>query len=369
MVVKLAPRRKAWVWRAGLAGGLALGLWCAMVAMAAESTSPVSEDEAGLIQQRRERIAAMSVADRDRLARALARFKELDRAEQQRLRELQKGIESSPHGDRLVRIVDQYYDWLASLSAGKRAEIQALPPAERLTKVKHELAEQASHNQNRLGLPDYLVLGNWLRTQFEERVFAGIDNDKRREELRSQPEARRRTAVAYWISRQLREGDGPRPLDQLTSQSMDELATQLSPAGRAQLERAGSVEAKRRIIGRWLHDFSQRVSRRQFGSLLEDISEEELTVFFETRLDDERREQLLSQSPDDMWHELRWEYMRSQMPDLFEGRSFRGRGEFRGGPPGSRPDGRPAGPPPDRAGGRPDRAERRPPSPPDDRPR
>lgn len=365
MVVRFTRWRKVLGLRAGRASALVLLLLCVMVTIAADSSPTVAVDESALIEQRREKIAAMSVAERDRLARAVVRFQQLDRAEQQRLRELRQEIESSPKRAELERIVDQYYDWLASLSAGKRAQIQALPPAERLSKVKQELTEQDSHNQNRLGLQDYLVLANWLRTQFEEQVFADIANEKRREELRSQPEARRRAAVAFWMSRHLRDGEGPRPLDQLNRETIDELAAQLSPAGRAQLERTDSVEAKRRTIGRWLHDFGQRMSRRQFGSLLEDIDEEDLTVFFETKLDDERREQLLSQAPDEMWQELRWEYLRSQMPDLFDGRSFRGRGDFRGGPPGSRPDGRLPGPPADRAGARPDRSERRLPPPPD----
>ncbi|MBX3415639.1 MAG: hypothetical protein KF708_23340 [Pirellulales bacterium] len=363
MLAKRSRPWTAWDGRGWLAGLVAVGLLACVVAVvaAAESTSTASSDTEAAIEQRRARIAAMSTAERDSLARAVDRFHALDRIEQQRLRELRQRIDRSPDRAKLEGIVEHYYDWVASLSAGKRAEIQALPPAERLAKVKQELAEEAGRNENRLGLQDYLVLANWLRTQFEERVFADIDDDRRREELRSQPEARRRAAVAYWMARRIREGEGPRPLEQVSREAVDELKAQLSPASRAQLERADSIETQRRVIARWLHDFGQRMSRRQFGSLLDDISEADLTEFFEHKLDDERREQLLSQSPDEMWHELRWEYLRAQMPDLFEGRSFRGRGDYRGGPPVGRPDGRPPGPPPDRAGGRTDRHERRPP--------
>lgn len=331
---------------------------CVVGALANEAKDAPTSGRPDTVEARRARIEQMSAAEKDGLARALERFEQLDRDEQQRLRELRRRIEASPKAAELEQIVAGYYDWLASLTAGKRAEIQALPPEKRVAVVKRELNEESSRNQDRLSLQDYLVLADWLHEEFEAQVLEHVPHDKRGQ-YDERPAAVRRATVVYMLARRMRD-DGPRPLDMLGAESIDKLASRLSSTSREQLERADSLEAKRRIVGRWVYDFVQRsMGRRQLGSLLADISEKDLTEFFEKEVSDEERERLLSLSPEEMWHDLRMEYVRKQMPDLFEGRSFRGRGDYRGGPPAGRPDGRPDG----RPGPRPEGFERRPPFP------
>jgi len=351
--------------RGAVAGGIAVavvGLSCAwaMLVAAADPTGPRSDAGFEVIATRRARIAQMSDAEKDSLARALQRFQELEPSEQQRLRQLRQVIESSPKSAELEQIIHGYYDWLATLTPGKRSEIQALPPVERLAAVERELQEEARRNQDRLSLQDYIVLADWLRDEFEARLLETVP-EKKRQKFTDQSPTFRRTTIVYMLARRMRD-DGWRLLETLSADSIDQLASRLSPSSRELLSKADSIEAQRRIVARWVHGFVHRsVGQRQLSSLLSDVSDEEMTEFFEKELSDEQRESLLSLSPEEMWHELRVEYVRKQlpMPELIDGRLYRGRGDYRGGNPGGRPEGRPG----DRSSGRPDSFDRRPPPP------
>lgn len=351
--------------RNAVAGGFALALaglscvWAVMVVAGDPSGSRIDTD-AEMIAKRRALIEQMSDAEKDSLARALERFQELDPSEQQRLRRLRQKIESSSNSAELEQVVHGYYDWLATLTPGKRSEIQALPPKERMAAVVRELQEEARRNQERLSLQDYIVLADWLRDEFESRLLETVP-EKKRQKFTDQSPTFRRATIVYMLARRMRD-DGWRLLETLSAESLDTLTSRLSPSSRELLVQAGSLDAQRRVVARWVYGFVHRsVGQRQLSSLLSDVSDAELTEFFEKELSDEQRESLLSLSPEEMWHDLRVEYVRKQlpMPELIDDRPYRGRGDYRGGNPGGRPDGRPG----DRSGNRPDNFDRRPPPP------
>lgn len=304
-----------------------------------------------LLTERRQRIEAMSIDEKDRLLRKYERFRALDAAEQQRLRTLQAQIDASPDADELLRVMHAYHEWLKSLSPGQRSELLEADPEERIAEIRRLRAEQQRQAESRLGLHDVLALLGWVEEQFEERLLES-SSSRRRGRLNELPPMARRAAMVDLVIRRARDADrgGSR---MLSEENIGQLAQRLTDPLRTRLANAESSEDKQRIVIGWLWQLSRQFANREFGSLLDDISEEELTQFFEQELSPETRERLLMMPPDEMWRRLRIEYLRSELPSNWTGRSRSrsdsGRdGDSRDGTPrhgGSREGGSRRGPP------------------------
>lgn len=101
------------------------------------------------MQQRRERVRAMSAEDFDRLRRNYRQFKSLTPAERERLRQLYERIEAHPDRARLVTVMENYHRWVSRLSPADREELLSTPPEERLGKVR-ELRRRVRPSRGRL---------------------------------------------------------------------------------------------------------------------------------------------------------------------------------------------------------------------------
>jgi len=76
-------------------------------------------------EQRRQRIAAMSDAERARLKRNLARFQALPEAERKRIRELDAALAADQQaGGDLRRVMERYTRWLETLTPGQQEDLR-----------------------------------------------------------------------------------------------------------------------------------------------------------------------------------------------------------------------------------------------------
>lgn len=100
-------------------------------------------------RQREENLARLSrltAPERDNLKRTLQEFRALPAPEKERLRALQKALQSDAHsGGRLNRVLEAYYDWLKTLSPGQRSDLRnEADPVRRAQQVGTLLQRQES---------------------------------------------------------------------------------------------------------------------------------------------------------------------------------------------------------------------------------
>src|SRR5262245_36177846 len=75
-------------------------------------------------EQRQKEIAGKSEAERARLQRNFKAFRELPPAEQERLRRLDRELKDDARaGGNLRAIMDEYYNWLATLTPGQQQDL------------------------------------------------------------------------------------------------------------------------------------------------------------------------------------------------------------------------------------------------------
>ena len=109
-------------------------------------------DAAQMRDQRQKEIAAKSESERARLQRNFKAFRALPAAEQERLRQLDRELkEDARTGGNLRSIMDEYYNWLATLNPGQRQDLHPADdpqhperndPARREIRVRQLLKEQ-----------------------------------------------------------------------------------------------------------------------------------------------------------------------------------------------------------------------------------
>jgi hypothetical protein len=110
---------------------------CATVAFG--DASPVN-----LREQHQKEIAGKSEAERARLQRNFKAFRDLPPAEQENLRRLDRELkEDARTGGNLRAIMDEYYNWLATLTPGQQQDLRAVSdPTRREIRVREFLKEQ-----------------------------------------------------------------------------------------------------------------------------------------------------------------------------------------------------------------------------------
>ena len=297
----LHPGRLLW-------GMLALSgpFWCCAATQAADHALAAG----------RARIEQMSQAELDRLARSRQRFNELSAPEQQQLRDLQAAIESSPRSAELLRVMDAYHAWLKTLSPGQRAELVELPFEQRVAEIKRLRVEhQQTEALRSIGLSDVRELSNWLRAHYEPRILAVLSQPRRRR-FEQLPPAVRGIILLDLYSRMLRVPEQARQWHLPDEDQLTDLHRRLSEPAQRRLESTSTVEGKQRIVVGWIREVGRRMSSREWSSHIANVSDEELTDFFENELDTHTREQLLMLPPEAMWSELRHEYLRRELPEL-----------------------------------------------------
>jgi hypothetical protein len=102
---------------------------------------------AKLREQHQQEIAAKSEADRARLQRNFKAFCKLPAAEQERLRQLDRELKDDARaGGGLRAVMDEYYNWLATLTPGQQQDLRDIAdPARRVMRVGEVIKDQQEH--------------------------------------------------------------------------------------------------------------------------------------------------------------------------------------------------------------------------------
>ncbi len=297
----------------------------------------------------RQRLSAMSAAEKQELDAKRARFYAMPENDQQRLRQVHRDLSEADDREQLQQIMQNYAKWLRSLQSGARAELVSLPPESRIERIKQLLPEQESWRMRKYAMSeltpdDRAVIVKWMEefvSAHEEQILERMPHWKQRWD--SFPPAQRLNMLIFAAT-------AIRPVRELllpTEEQMNQLKKQLSGSARQELSRAEKEGRLPELAERWLR--AALLSRHAPPQ----VSREELQQFY-ADLDQRRREYLENMSAERMEQELTRLYHFERYRRFFDaerapfsrsGESWRGRP--RGGRSGTdRPDGdRPPGPP------------------------
>ena len=281
------------------------------VKAAANAASPAPQNESP--EARRARVEEMSSDEKTRLAAARDRFQALSKDQKQRLRTLHETIERDPQAAELRATLVVYQKWLKLLSPGQQSDLLALAAEPRLEEVKRIAEQQRERRARELSPADRKAVMSWLETRLHddrERMMAEIPESRRRElteRLKPLDESQRRYALMMYFWQRSRYGKNVPKLPTVSEQDLEQLAGRLSPSARQQLERAGSLDERRRLVFGWIHSTMRMryAARSGEGS---QISSEQLEEFFDNELTSDERARLLAKPREEMQSELRRMY-------------------------------------------------------------
>ena len=297
------------------------------VATAATTATPVATvvrtDELDM-QQRQEYLEGLTVDHKAKLQAKRERFNQLAPEEQQRLRELHQAIVQHKHRDQLETVLENYTNWLATLTPNERYEVQSLAqPAEKLAEINKLRSRQEDLRLARVGLTkvDAQTTWDWFDRMLKvhrDDVIAGTRDGKRGGDQQpinqflagfvcSNP--RGMSALQSALTRD----DKDQLLQRLSATAVDKYASTPSPD-------------QQKLIADWIHESA----RSQF----QQVSEEQIKRRL-SRLPEEERERYLAMPRHKIFEELR---RREQMRSPRGPRNWRsnGGGPRSGGFPGSR---------------------------------
>lgn len=315
------------------------------------------------------KIEEMSAAEKEELLRKREQFNRLATAEQQRLRSLHQAIESHADADDLQAVVNQYAEWLTTLSTNQRADLLSLPLEERIKKIREiKRSSELSRFKDftRLSEEDTRQVFKWLDEELIATARDRIMSDEKERRRFDQLDPKARFHLKMRVMGILKS-DESLP----TAEQIDKLVARLSDEAQEEFLLQDSVE-KKRMLARGLIQAVTESRRRP-----PEVSPDELERFF-SELSPEDQERLERLPPDRMKRELTFMFvgdqMRRRMPggprfwgrDRGDRRSRRGGddSDARGGPDRRGPEwherrpGR-GGPDRDDRRGGPDRFERR----------
>ncbi|OHB81645.1 MAG: hypothetical protein A2V98_06845 [Planctomycetes bacterium RBG_16_64_12] len=300
------------------------------------------------LAERRARIERMSPAEKAELRRAQERFAALDGAEQQRLRELHEKIEADARSEALWDVVEQYCEWIKTLTPSERAELLELPPAERIDRMKALRKQQAERKaqfaemrarwrgeQIRKLLPEQAKhedVGRLIRwiDEYLARIGPGLVEalpEPRRQQVeeelaKAKDDSARRCEIFgwLWLLQQLREPEKP---PQLEPGDLDQWRSQLSEAARKWFEEK-PLDEQRQLVGNLIRltILGQYVYRYSGPPpwAVSDAELREASKFLGNQIKPEAREWLLSRPREEQRRALWWQYLRSKWPeDMPEG--------------------------------------------------
>lgn len=286
-------------------------------------------DEAEL-EARRERIAAMTDAEKDQLRIKQERFAKLDEAERKKLRALHAAIQDHPRSDDLERVMIRYRQWLRELTPEDRASLLTTDFAERLAvveslqeKLRQRYLAEAGKEMSK---EDADAVRKWMDEFAMSRVPQALEaaNEWEKEGLekaiqREDDDFQRQIVWQMIFRRKI-----PPPSDD----DHRKLADSVSPKERERYYDGTKTEDERaRVVNAWI--MGSMPFRRGWGN----PSHEDLQKELEKLPPDERKK--ISTLPPEMMREaLKRKWMESRMTrgrGRPGGRGDRGSGERRPG--------------------------------------
>ncbi len=267
-------------WRQKVLGCLALAALLAATLGAAET-----------LAQRRRRVEAMSVEQRDELFRNEKDFRGLPAADQRRMWDLHDEIESSPDRDKLRAVMNRYSKWVEAQKPFRRSTLSDKKKTanERVAIVKEFLKKPLGQA---IGLDDKdrQALTDWLDRYTKLHAARFLENLANRPGIaKLKPEQQlavlRENLLRRWLT--------PGPNGQLPFADMERagLLAAISPELRAKLQ-AKKPEEQAQIIAEWIRETASRSSEL----------DEQLCGYFVSTINDENgyRDWLMSLPVEEM---------------------------------------------------------------------
>lgn len=326
-------------------------------AILAAAVLPFALGAAESFDERYERIRQMSAVERAALQHNFETFKQLSSADQSRYRELDRRLneDAKSGGRELGKVMDNYVQWLGTLSPVQRSELRSLTdPGEKLGRVQRLLNEQQQKQQQTSPGPMFpggLAGRDGFRQPFRltpedfssvMEVVEGPLAPQDKQRLRQLPQHKRHLQAIELSLQYARANDRKFPDPELQGKMIAAIGSEKI---RSKVAEITAPEWKRQMIcmqllGGLMAEWTRELEKDK-------PKESELSQFRESLGDDQKRH-FASQDRAIVNHELLWLYRAKQDPALAEDlKKVRGLIEqFRGDdkrPPG--PGGRPNAPP------------------------
>ena len=277
--------------------------------MALAAIGPTAGTAEG-ISARRARIEQMSAAEKQLLREKKDRFDQLTEHEQEKLRLIHNQLEGDPDSEHLTRVMENYFEWLKTLSPGQRAELLELGVDERIARVKFFHQEQQSQYFRRLivtKLPaaDGRVMFSWLNAYFEhhaDELVALLPPKKRgRYQALTRPVDKRR-----FIVQSLHQGHLLQQLPKPSVQEIEKLVASLSPEARAAVAKLDNPQARTELVQKWLRSaVTARMNQNRAFRLAPAVDTRVLDKFFDEKLSPAQRGRLEGLPRNQLYVELR----------------------------------------------------------------
>lgn len=117
----------------------------------------------------RQAVAAMDTRALTSLRAARIRFEGLPAAEQQRLREFHTALLDHPRSKSLQQVLLHYVEWIRTLDENRRAQLEDMPPAERLAELCRTLFA-TQHHLELLSPADQAAYDKWFLELARDRA-------------------------------------------------------------------------------------------------------------------------------------------------------------------------------------------------------
>ncbi len=259
----------------------------------------------------RAELSRLPSTTRRELLRNYGRFLSLSPAEQQQLRVLHHEFETDADVNKHFAVMENYVEWLKDLSPTQRSELTSLidNDQERLARIDEYQREQL--RKAPLTAEDIQQVVAWL----DGLVQNNLDIDGRNLLNRSEDDGERKRRLLWFASQRLQERGGSGRALVLSDADIQQLSAKLSPQARQRLSDAKTLPDKRREIVGWVNLAMRRLHGGFRSWQTDEVSEQELVQFFESKLDDPKREELLGLPPAERIERLRMFYFRDKYPD------------------------------------------------------
>lgn len=246
-------------------------------------------------------LRSMPATEKKELQGKQERFYRLDAPEQDRLRQLHVELSRASDAKALEMVLDRYARWLQTLPSGERADLSALPPADRVAEIKRLLQGQAesrmqSYVSRKLSGDDLRAIARWMEETIQRREPEILKRAPMlKEHLDRIPDAQRRVQALVFMTQR---AGVRRELLKPTAEDIERLKSQLSPAAREDLEKARSEGHLPELAEAWMR---ATIFSRFAGP---PVDREQLRRFYKEDLEPQQRAYLESLPPERMQSEL-----------------------------------------------------------------
>ncbi|HEY4309725.1 MAG TPA: hypothetical protein VGN12_09770 [Pirellulales bacterium] len=225
-----------------------------------------------VLVERRTRLEQMDQQDREQVSQNFERFQRLEPAERDRLRELHDEIDADPQRDELLKVMQNYHEWLNELPASQRIMLAALPVEDRIKRIDELRGAQAAGKRNRLSPADSKALDAWIVKHDFHKQWADAQRNSRPPSV--------------------------------TPEQLADLRNVLSEPAQKALDEAKTEEEQRRLVRGWI--FQTRAPGWGAGGRggFHRPSTEELHQLFTNDLSESERSYLRALPPEQMQREL-----------------------------------------------------------------